>query len=346
MLSMRELEAQAKALVPVLRDYVKGIFQPLSDRLDEAEEKIKAVKVLSLEEVLAQVDYNAITDRALIELKAFVDSLPLPENGKDADPELVKQLIDEAVAAIPRPENGRDGKNGVAGKSVEPEELRPLIAEELSKAIGELPVPNNGVDGKDGAAGKDGVDGKSVPVEEVRRMVDDAVAKAFSAISAPKNGLDGEPGRDAAELEILPAIDEAKSYARGTYAQHANGLWRAYERTHGMKGWECIVAGVSGIEVTSDDDREFAVKCVLSTGVVEHKTFHMPCMIYRGVFKEGMHHPGDTVTWGGSLWHCDEPTSDKPGEVGSKGWTLAAKRGRDGKDGRNGIDKTAAVKLP
>ncbi|HDK7109809.1 TPA: phage portal protein, partial [Klebsiella pneumoniae] len=32
-----------------------------------------------------------------------------------------------------------------------------------------------------------------------------------------------------------------------------------------------------------------------------------------------------------SLWHCDEQTQDKPGETGSKGWTLAAKRGRDGR---------------
>jgi hypothetical protein len=57
----------------------------------------------------------------------------------------------------------------------------------------------------------------------------------------------------------------------------------------------------------------------------------IPAMIYRGVFKEGATYVrGDTVTFGGSLWHCDEPTDTKPCD-GVKSWTLAAKRGRDGK---------------
>ncbi|MNL68407.1 hypothetical protein D3C87_1931240 [compost metagenome] len=41
------------------------------------------------------------------------------------------------------------------------------------------------------------------------------------------------------------------------------------------------------------------------------------------------------VTFGGSLWHFngaeDGGEASKPGD-GSKAWTLAAKRGRDGKD--------------
>lgn len=59
----------------------------------------------------------------------------------------------------------------------------------------------------------------------------------------------------------------------------------------------------------------------------------IPAMIYRGVFKEGQRYEkGDTVTWGGSLWHCDVETTEKP-DSAEKHWTLAAKRGRDGKDG-------------
>jgi hypothetical protein len=67
----------------------------------------------------------------------------------------------------------------------------------------------------------------------------------------------------------------------------------------------------------------------------------LPTMIYRGAYVEGKEYErGDTVTWAGSLWHCNGgdkagewagTTKDKPGE-GSKAWTLAAKRGRDGKD--------------
>lgn len=57
-------------------------------------------------------------------------------------------------------------------------------------------------------------------------------------------------------------------------------------------------------------------------------------MRYCGVYGDGKAYAlGDTVTWAGSLWHCDAPTMSKPGE-GLAGWTLCVKRGRDGKDGR------------
>jgi hypothetical protein len=55
-------------------------------------------------------------------------------------------------------------------------------------------------------------------------------------------------------------------------------------------------------------------------------------LTYLGVFQEGKQYEvGELVTWGGSMWHCNEATELKPGE-GSKAWTLAVKRGRDGKD--------------
>jgi hypothetical protein len=53
---------------------------------------------------------------------------------------------------------------------------------------------------------------------------------------------------------------------------------------------------------------------------------------YRGVHEAGTaYDAGDTVTYGGSLWHCNSLTKDRPGE-GNPAWTLAVKRGRDGKD--------------
>lgn len=110
------------------------------------------------------------------------------------------------------------------------------------------------------------------------------------------------------------------------------GLWRAYEKTHGMRGWECLVDGVAGIDIQQSELRCFTLTVNRTSGASETKSFDVPVMIYQGVFKSGQEYlPGDTVTWGGSLWHCDEQTQDKPGEAGSKGWTLAAKRGRDGR---------------
>ena len=51
--------------------------------------------------------------------------------------------------------------------------------------------------------------------------------------------------------------------------------------------------------------------------------------LFCGVWKDGTkYEPGDLVTWGGSLWHCDLDTLERPGE-GKLGWTLAVKHGRD-----------------
>ena len=61
-----------------------------------------------------------------------------------------------------------------------------------------------------------------------------------------------------------------------------------------------------------------------------------PGLEFRGVFLEGQAYDrGHLVTWAGASWHCNEPTTTKPGD-GSKAWTLMVKKGRDGKDGKDG----------
>lgn len=156
-----------------------------------------------------------------------------------------------------------------------------------------------------------------------------AVQKMVADQPAPQNGIDG---RDALHLEVLPAIDEAKSYARGTYAKHAGGLWRSFEQTSGMRGWECIVEGVKELRVDMQD-KQLSVKAVMSSGVLAEMVKELPIQIYRGVFvPDTVYHAGDTTTWAGSLWHCNKTgTKAKPGD-GSTDWTLAVKKGRDGRE--------------
>ncbi|HHC0704581.1 TPA: phage portal protein [Klebsiella pneumoniae] len=283
---------------------------------------------------------------------AAVGEIPVPRDGKDYDPAVLKQAVDDAVAALPPAQDG---------KSVTPEDVRPLLQELVTAAVGEIPVPRDGKD-YDPAVLKQAVDdavaalppaqdGKSVTPEDVRPLLQELVTAAVGEIPVPRDGKDYDPavlkqavddavaalppaqdGRDALQLEIQPFIDEGKSYTRGSYATHNGGLWRAYEKTHGMRGWECIVDGVSDVDISMNGQRNFIVTVNRACGASEKKSFDIPTMVYRGVFKSGDEYlPGDTVTWGGSLWHCDEQTQDKPGETGSKGWTLAAKRGRDGR---------------
>ncbi|EOZ7481129.1 phage gp6-like head-tail connector protein [Enterobacter hormaechei] len=256
-----------------------------------------------------------------------VAAIPVPRDGKsvtvdDITP-VLQELVSNAVAEIPAPKDGKD---------FDPAMLKQAVEEAVSEAVAAIPVPQ---------------DGKSVTIEDVQPMIQELVSasmpelpdvkslvnEAIAALPAAEPGKDGENGRDALALEILPFIDEGKSYPRGSYATHNGGLWRAYEKTHGMRGWECLVDGVSGIDIQQSEQRNFTLTVSRTSGASETKSFDVPVMIYQGVFKSGQEYlPGDTVTWGGSLWHCDEQTQDKPGETGSKGWTLAAKRGRDGRD--------------
>lgn len=105
-----------------------------------------------------------------------------------------------------------------------------------------------------------------------------------------------------------------------------NGL-NGKDGTDGL-GWDDME------EVVEDDGRTIRRRYVKGERVKEfvHKT---ACEVYRGVYVDGKSYErGDGVTWGGSEWHCNEPTTSKPGD-GTKAWTLKVKRGRDGKDGRD-----------
>ena len=210
------------------------------------------------------------------------------------------QMFEEKLASL----------SVVLQKCVTGDDVRPMLEQMVKEAVSHIPVPR---------------DGRDYDPDVLQKAVLDAV----SALPAPQDG------RDATALEILPAIDDQKSFPRGTYATHQGGLWRAYEKTHGMRGWECLVDGVADIDVSMTGERLFSVVVRQSSGQRTEKTFSLPVMLYRGVFRAGeTYHPGDTVTWGGSLWHCNSMTEDKPGEAHSSAWTLAAKRGRDAGGGK------------
>ncbi|TCL06905.1 phage gp6-like head-tail connector protein [Sodalis ligni] len=321
-------------------------------------------------EALPAPEIPEIPDIGLMVAEA-VAGIPMPQDGKSVSPEdirpMLEKMVSDAVEALPAPEIPEIPDIGLMvaeavagipmpqdGKSVSPEDIRPMLEKMVSDAVEALPapeipeIPDIGLMVAEAVAGIPAPqDGKSVTPEDIRpmlqEMVDKAVAtipdvkalvdEAVKAIPASEPNSPGKPGidgRDALQLEIIPSIDESKSYPRGSYATHNGGLWRAFEKTHGLRGWECLVDGLAAIDVAQGAQRNFTVTVMRSSGVSESKAFDIPVMIYRGVFKAGeTYHAGDTVTWGGSLWHCDEPTADKPGENGSQGWTLAAKRGRD-----------------
>ena len=250
---------------------------------------------------------------------------------------------------------GKDGRDGIDGKPG-PVGLNGDKGEKGDSgkdgAQGKDGAPGkdgrNGIDGKDGAPGRDGKDGefgkrgeKGEPGRDGREGKDGRDGKDGI------NGKDGAPGKDALEIEILPAINQERVYARGTWARHDAGIWRAVRETSGLDGWECFVPGVAAHEVEQVSERNFAVKLRLSGGDWLVKSFAIPVVIDRGVYQSGTkYQKGDGVTFGGSFWiaQMDEPTFD-PGYPGSTQWRLAVKRGRDGKDAAAKPEKKEPVKL-
>jgi hypothetical protein len=140
------------------------------------------------------------------------------------------------------------------------------------------------------------MDALGTEVSALRERV--AVAETRQFIPGPM-GRDGQPGRDGKD---------------------------------GVDG-----LGYDELGVEQVDERSVKVKAMRGLQVRELGTLTFPVEIYRGVYQDGkLYDRGDGVTWGGSEWHCNEPTTTKPGD-GSKAWTLKVKRGRDGKDGRDAM---------
>ncbi|PQZ30927.1 hypothetical protein CQZ93_13095 [Ochrobactrum vermis] len=90
--------------------------------------------------------------------------------------------------------------------------------------------------------------------------------------------------------------------------------------------------GFDDLSVEYDGEKTVTVKFVRGQQSKEFPLV-LPVVIDRGVFSEGKtYEPGDGVTWAGSFWIAQEATTDKPDSA--KGWRLAVKKGRDGKDGK------------
>lgn len=273
---------------------------------------------MKLKEIEAQANALAPIIKALVDkaLEAQADELR-----KEFAVELegVKKSFEEIEV--------KQGEPGKDGESVSVDDVRPIVDELVKAAVSEIPAPKDGKDGADGEAGK------SVSVDDVLPFIDQKIEERVAKIELPEKGKDGDDGRDAAAINILPEIDFNKSYPRGTYASHNGGMWCSHSKTVNERGWDCIVNGIADIDIKLDSDRQVSVVHTDSRGVKTEKTFSIPSMVYRGVWRDGdSYEKGDTVTWAGSLWHCDENTKEKPGTVkDSKSWTLAAKKGRDAK---------------
>ena len=232
---------------------------------------------------------SGIDEQIAAAVAKAVAALPVAEDGRDVDMADVERMIAEAVAALPKPENGKD---------VDMAAVELAIGAAVAETVGKLPQAKDGVGLSGAVIDRDGkliltlTDGKHVDLGcVVGKDVDmDGVRAAIKAeVDAIPRPKDGEDGFGIDDFDVQPAGD----------------------------GRTVILSFTRG-----DVSDLFEL------------TFPVP--IYRDVWREKdeagnpiEYVPGDMVTWGGSLWHCNERTTAKP-DVGP--WKLAVKKGRDGKD--------------
>lgn len=335
-------------------------------------------------------DADAIAEVVLGKVTQALEAIPAPKDGrdgKDADPDAVKAAIDAEVARVLA--TWDKPRDGIDGKSVDMAELSEQIADAASKAVQALPPAPAGKDGKDGTSvslddvrtmlaemvakavsevpvqkGEPGKDGENIDPEfvraELQKMVD-AIPRPADGLRGEKgedgrDGRDGrdakgEPGRDALQIDILPAIDETRSYPRATYAHLRGGVVRSIRTTEPLAdgdfekaGWVVFIDGETAYDVTQADERTFTVRREMLSGKVFERSFAIPAVVDREVYREGeAYKRGDGVTWGRHFWIARRDTTAKP-EAGDD-WRLAVKSGRDGADAywvarRNGFAGT------
>lgn len=303
-----DIDSIVKGLAPAVMAYLSKGLENFDARIKEQAQELAELRKCLADRPMP-VEPEPIDVDAIAQAAAALVVLPEVKDGKDAEPVDLEQLAKDAAALIVLPEV----KNG---KDADPVDL------EAVAALVKIP---------------------SVPTVDLEALA----GKAAALIPVPEV-KEPEHGRDALHLEILPGIDEAKTYPRNTYAKHDGGLWRSFEQTSAMRGWECIVEGLKAVSVTQDGDREFSVTLAKSSGAEVVQKFALPIQIYKGVHRDGEKYDAhDNVTWAGSQWTSTKSeNTDKPGT--SDAWTLCVKAGRNGKDLRENastFDASKGVKL-
>lgn len=348
-------KAFGQEIVAAVKEHIDKTVAPLHSHIADLEKRLaempapKDGKDADVDEVAALAAASILPD--IMAVRSMVEGLPkLPD---------ISELVAEAVKGIPAPKDGADGK------SITAEDLAPLIADEVTKAVTALPPAKDGQPGKDAdpelikamvdeavAALPPAEKGKDADPVEMERMVAEHVERAVAALPAPKDGKDGAPGADGKDgapgkdgepglngkdgrdgLDVVKFIRDDRGHLNGVLRDGTTVDLGEYVGKDGAVGER----GKDGLDGVGFDDmscevRDDGVYLVWEKGDLV-KEARLPVPIYRGVFKDGqVYRKGDTTTWGGSLWHCDaDQTDDKP-DGGTKSWTLAAKRGRDGKD--------------
>lgn len=151
-----------------------------------------------------------------------------------------------------------------------------------------------------------------------------------------EKGETGEKGRDGLDVKDLFRADGGKLVAVMSDGTTKDlGVFVGQDGKPGKDG-----ADFSDASIDYDGERTITVK-----GRGAEIVKRVPIPLDRGYWSAGQFEKGDVVTHNGVAFIAQRDTSAEPKTENSADWRILARKGRDGKDGRNGIDKTAPVKV-
>lgn len=153
-------------------------------------------------------------------------------------------------------------------------------------------------------------------------------------------GEKGDPGQDGAGIADLLIDRDGNLTATFTDGRMKSlGVVVGKDGAPGAPGRDG--ADFSDVSIDYDGERTITIK-----GRGGEIVKRVPIPLDRGYWSPGQsHEKGDVVTHNGVAFIAKRDTSAEPKTENSDDWRILARKGRDGKDGRNGIDKTGPVKL-
>lgn len=341
-------------------DQIEGWIAAGTAKVDKAIEDMPLPEKIDHAQVAHAIDVAVDTAVA-----AKMKELPVPQDGKDADPAQIMAMVEEVVARQPKPQDGKDA---------DPELIRQMVQE----AVDAQPKP---ADGKDAVVDYDHLqavinarvdaiptpkDGTSVTLQDVEPLIARAAEEISARITPPKDGKDADMEAVFARLEkLVEALPKAIDGKDGV------GLAGAMLDADGnlvvtnTKGDVIRVGMVKGQDVDREATKQFILDLfakqpapkdglgfedmeeeLLDDGRTivrryrrgdEVKEFRhtFSVVIDRGIWKSDREYQvGDGVSWNGCFWIAQAVPAGKP-QV-DKNWRLAVKAGRDGKDYEGG----------
>ncbi len=254
---------------------------------------------------------------------------------REATAPLVERIseLEKALSDIPRGIDVDAVAKSAAALIPAPE----IDVEAIAKAAAEL-IP----DPKDGA---------DADMNALKSHLEDLV----KAIPAPKDGTDGKDA-DMAELKLHlsdlvkqvqppapPSVEEVAAVFERRFSDLTLS-WERQARDTFEKAADRMPIPKDGRDALplesfdlslAEDGRTVTVKMQAGETVME-KSLRIATVLDRGPYRgEEQYEKGDSVTHGGSLWIAQQDAPEGAPGMGGKGWRLAVKKGRDGKDLRD-----------